>query len=37
MKIPVVPNNGDFAGQDGSTMTPTDLPEGYSDELVPHE
>jgi hypothetical protein len=37
MKIPVVPNTGDFAGQDGSTMTPTDLPEGYSDELVPHE
>jgi hypothetical protein len=38
MKIPVVANNRDFEGQDGSALTPTELPEGYSDELVlPHE
>ena len=37
MKIPVVANNRDFEGQDGTSLTPTDLPEGYSDELVPAE
>jgi hypothetical protein len=30
MTIPVVANNRDFEGQDGTTLTPTELPEGYS-------
>ena len=29
MSIPVVANAGDFADQDGTTLTPTELPEGY--------
>ena len=37
MKIPVVANNRDFEGQDGTSLTPTDLPEGYSDEPPSHE
>jgi copper(I)-binding protein len=37
MKIPVVPNNRDFEGQDGTSLTPTDVPEGYSDEPPTHE
>ncbi|MET1058141.1 MAG: hypothetical protein ABWX84_00985 [Nocardioides sp.] len=37
MKVPVVPNNRHFEGQDGSTLTPTELPEGYSDEPAHHE
>ena len=35
MTIPVVPNNRDFEGQDGTTLTPTELPEGYSTD-IPH-
>ncbi len=30
MTVPVVANNRDFEGQDGTTLTPTELPEGYS-------
>lgn len=30
MTIPVVANNRAFEGQDGTTLTPTELPEGYS-------
>jgi hypothetical protein len=30
MKVPVVPNNGHYAGQDGTSLTPTEAPEGYS-------
>jgi hypothetical protein len=29
MSIPVVANNRDFADQDGTSLTPTELPEGY--------
>jgi hypothetical protein len=35
MSIPVVPNNRDFEGQDGTSLTPTELPEGYSHD-APH-
>ena len=37
MKIPVVANNRDFEGQDGTSLTPTELPEGYSDEAPYHQ
>ena len=37
MTIPVVPNNRDFEGQDGTTLTPTELPEGYSTDIPPAE
>jgi hypothetical protein len=36
MKVPVVPNNGHYAGQDGTSLTPTEAPEGYST-AIPEE
>ena len=29
MSVPVVANAGDYADQDGSTLTPTEIPSGY--------